>query len=231
MPDNPQPQFGLGRLFAPDDRDRNFPMRLAMAHPELPPRPRKRPYNLGATLDQGRYPYCVGYSCRGKLAAAPIMLHSDQGPSATEIYNGAQRNDEWPGEDYDGSSVRGGFKFLKSLGYLESYVWAGSLAEIERFLLDGYGTVVVGTNWYTDMFTPDANGFVHPTGAIAGGHAYHLFWAVPAKQELWFQNSWGNNWGIPLHARPGCFKIAYADFDRLLAEDGEAGAGLEIKVK
>src|SRR5678816_26052 len=96
---------GLGRLFAPDERDKRFTMRAALQHPELPPRPRQRPYNLGMTLDQGNTPQCVGYSTRDKLASAPFMVHVDQGPSAFEIYTGAQKLDEWPGENYEGTSV------------------------------------------------------------------------------------------------------------------------------
>jgi hypothetical protein len=222
---------GLGRRFAPDDRDRRFSMQATVfPHPALPPRPRQRPYNLGMTLDQGATSQCVGYSCRDKLASAPFMVHVDQGPSAFEIYTGAQKVDEWPGEDYDGTSVRGGFKFLQQTGYLSSYVWAASLEDCVRFLRDGYGTLVLGTNWYDRMFTPDEHGFVSLAGPIAGGHAYHCFWAVPEREEFWCKNSWGPSWGIELHKRPGCFKLRYADFARLLSEDGEAGAGLEIKV-
>lgn len=224
--------YGLGRLHAPDARDRRFSISsVVFPHEALPPRPRQRPYNLGATLNQGSTSRCVGYSCRDKIASAPLMYHADQGPSPDEIYVGAQDNDEWEGHDYEGTSVRGAFKYLQQRGYIESYVWATTLASVERFVRDGYGTCVAGTIWKEAMFQPDAKGFVRPEGAIVGGHAYHLFWMVPETREIWFKNSWGANWGITLHARPGCFKMTYEHFEQLMADYGEVGAALEIKVR
>ncbi len=127
--------------------------------------------------------------------------------------------------------MRGAFKFLQREGYLASYVWATGVADCERFIRDGYGTIVLGTKWLSEMFNVQANGFLRVAGNDEGGHAYHLFWMIPEKEEAWCKNSWGAQWGVTLHARPGCFKLSYADLDRLLAEDGEAGAGIEIKVK
>lgn len=223
---------GLGRLAAPDARDRRFLMRDAVfPHPELLPRPRKRPYNLGPTLDQGRAPMCVGFSARDKLASAPIMVHNDQGPTPIQIYDGAQQNDEWEGTNYDGTSVRGAFKYLQAQGYLASYVWAASVTDCERYIRDGYGTIVLGTDWREGMFEVDQFGFCRVEGDIVGGHAYHLFWMDPVKREAWCKNSWGPNWGITLHARPGCFKLTYEALDVLLADQGEAGAAVEIKVR
>src|SRR5678815_2405990 len=188
-------EHGFGRRAAPDERDRRFLMReTVFPHPLLPPRPRQRPYNLGASLDQGQTNQCVGYSCRDKLASAPFMVHPDQGPSPFEIYKGAQANDEWPGENYEGSSVRGAFKFLQQQGYLASYVWASSLTDCERFIRDGYGTIVLGTDWLEGMAETGADGFVQVTGDVLGGHAYHLFWMIPEKQEAWCKNSWGPSW-------------------------------------
>lgn len=236
--------YGLGRMRSVDTRDRRFLMSRVL--PVRAPRPRTLPYRLGATLDQGSSSQCVGYSNRHKLAAAPIMVTTGRGLSAFEIYHGAQMNDEWPGESYDGTSVRGAFKFLSSLGYLKSYVWAQSVEECHKFLHDGWGTIVVGTDWYDAMFDPNAKGFVRPTGAMAGGHAYHLFWSValdstshrvtdlaladPTHSEVWFQNSWGTNWGIRLNGQYGCFKMTWADFQKLIDDYGEAGAGIEVKV-
>lgn len=237
--------YGMGRMHATDPRD----LRFAMARVVLPmkaPKPRTYPYHLGATLDQGSTPQCVGYSNRHKLAAAPIMVVPGRGLSAFECYVGAQRNDEWPGEAYEGTSVRGAFKFLASLGYIKNYVWATTVLECHNFIHDGWGTIVVGTDWYDAMFEPDRKGFVVPDGQLAGGHAYHLFWSVaigsagdkvtdlanadPTRSELWFQNSWGTNWGIKLNGQYGCFKMTWEAFQSLLDAQGEAGAGIEVKI-
>jgi hypothetical protein len=34
------------------------------------------------------------------------------------------------------------------------------------------GPMVMGTNWYMDMFTPDRWGYVTPGGDNAGGHSW-----------------------------------------------------------
>ncbi len=221
---------GLGRRHAPDERDKRFLMRETV-FPHVLPKPRKRPYNLGPTLDQGASSQCVGYSSRDKLASAPLMVRGETGPTPFEIYKGAQARDEWPGEDYEGTSVRGAFKYLQENQYLGSYVWANSLTDCEKFIRDGYGTIIVGTDWLSDMAAVQSDGFLKVDGYNVGGHAYHLFWMDPEKQEAWCKNSWGEAWGIRLHGRLGCFKLHYADLDRLLALDGEAGAGIELKVK
>src|SRR5687767_10267975 len=129
-------QHGLGRLKAPDERDRRFLM-SATVFPErelIPPKPRVRPYNLGITLDQGSTSECVGYSARDKLSSAPLMVPATKGPSASDLYKGAQAHDEWDGDNYEGSSVRGAFKYLQTLGYLKSYVWAAGITDIEQFI-------------------------------------------------------------------------------------------------
>lgn len=226
----PTLEHGLGRLKSRDERDRRFLMRENV-FAQLPPKPRKRPYNLGPTLDQLNTPQCVGFSGRDKLASAPLMMGEGVGPSPVQLYRGAQDNDEWFGNDYDGTSVRGLFKYLQQLGYIKSYVWASSVTDCERFVLGGYGTIIVGTDWTESMFTPRVDGFVTVEGGTVGGHAYHLFWMVPSLREVWFKNSWGPRWGVKLHGRPGCFKMTYDDLDTLLARDGEAGAGIEVKVK
>jgi hypothetical protein len=227
--------YGLGRLKASDERDRRYAMRATVfEQPErIPPKPRKRPYNLGPTLDQGRTSQCVGYSSRDKLASAPFMVKTGVGLTPYEIYQGAQERDEWPGENYEGTSVRGAFKFLQETKYIKSYVWAQGVTDGEQFIRGGYGTIIVGTIWKNSMFRPKWDGFlqVDRRGSDAGGHAYHWFWCVPEKREAWFKNSWGAAFGITLNNRPGCFKLSYDDLDWLLAEDGEAGAGIEVKVK
>jgi hypothetical protein len=83
-------EYGLGRLIAPTDaRDRAYPLRLLTR--AVAPKPRKRPYNEGPVLDQGATPQCVGYSARGVLNAAPIMVKPTTGPTATDLYRTAQR--------------------------------------------------------------------------------------------------------------------------------------------
>ena len=61
-------------------------------------------------LDQGREGACTGFA----LAAVVNFLRTRQKPTASVsprmLYELARRYDEWPGEDYEGSSARGAIK-------------------------------------------------------------------------------------------------------------------------
>jgi len=210
--------YGLGRKPAPDSRD--WPMRLALP---APPReldlPLRRRWRRGPTLDQGTTSECVGYSWRARLNAAPVRTKA--GPAPYDIYTAAQEVDEWPGQDYLGTSVRAGAKVLQELGYLESYVWAANLEEVVAFLLTA-GPVCFGTSWRKGMFTPTPEGQVIPSGPAAGGHAYLAYGADRMLGRIHFQNSWGTGYGLG-----GLFWMTFADAARLLADGGEACAPTE----
>lgn len=133
-----------------------------------------------------------------------------------DAYNWAQLNDEWPGTDYDGTSVRAGMKYLQRQGLITGYHWAYDNNTIINALLYN-GPVSVGTMWTMDMFITNSRGFTRPTGEDAGGHAYLLDGVNTRHKFYRFKNSWGRNWG-----RYGHGYITFDDFDILLKNWGEA---------
>ena len=93
---------------------------------------------------------------------------------------------------------------------------------LTQFLLT-QGPVMVGTDWYEGMFTPDFVHVVKPTGAVAGGHWY-LVRGIDTKTRLArIRNSWGSGWGYH-----GDAYIALSDLATLLEGDGEACAAIEM---
>lgn len=55
---------------------------------------------------------------------------------------------------------------------------------------------VIGINWHRNMFNPDSNGYLWPTGGVAGGHAILVF-RIDLKEDCyWVWNSWGPEWGL-----------------------------------
>ncbi len=196
----PFAQAGLGRVPAIDERS-HLP-RFAMAAPQsdrtsrnwLSPKWGAWP----AVLNQGQTSECVAYSLTKlqlahRIANKPVMLPN-------QLYRRAQDLDEWPGSDYNGTSVNGGLKALHEVGVITRWTWAFENESIIRHILE-VGPVVVGTDWTNDMFNL-SQGYLWPTGDLVGGHAYLLLGvnrqrrnpddSVGAYRVL---NSWGPRWG------------------------------------
>lgn len=214
---------GLGRLPAPDPRDADYPLRTALVTPEDR---RWRWYPSMWWGNQFDQPQCVGYAWTHWLEDGPVAQPGI--PPIVDpafLYAAAQKVDEWPGEGYEGTSVRAGAKVLQSMGFISEYRWATSLADIVDAVLH-IGPVVVGTNWYSNMFdyeleAPYTN-TIDVSGGLAGGHAWLLNGYDEARGVLRGKNSWGRGWGWG-----GSFMIKMEDVERLLNEDGEACIGFE----
>lgn len=211
-------QYGLGRVPSPDARDLKFSMRRILPSSiEVV----SRFYETGPVLNQQSTPHCVGYAWRQFLTSEPTI--TVDGPTADEIYHAAQLEDEWAGEDYDGTSVRGGAVVMTNQQRLKSYVWAANEIDIRDFLITT-GTVVMGTNWFMNMFDPLPDGTLKVSGSLAGGHAYLLCGYDAARNAVKMIQSWGEAWG-PLH---GFAYIRMKDLARLMRAGGEACAAVEL---
>lgn len=221
------PLAGMGRLIQKDKRslsEHAMPVSLEDASNIT-----HRFWNGGKVLDQGDSPMCVGFSGWGWLAGGPVVNHPPFTPQ--DLYKFAQDYDEWPGNDYDGSSTLGLMKALKDKGYVGEYVWAKDAETLVAWILL-HGPVLVGTKWTTDMFTPDRHGFISPTGKDEGGHEWRIVGADRTKRcsdgsrgAVRMVNSWGVGWGDV-----GRAWISFKDLDTLIKDDGEAVTVTEIKV-
>lgn len=159
---------------------------------------------------------CVGFSVTQEAAARPVVVAGLSDAHALHVYRRAQQLDQWPGEDYSGTSVLAGIKAGVELGWFGEYRWAFGEADL-RLAVGWRGPAVAGVNWYDGMRDPDADGFIHPDGALLGGHAILVVGWSRRRDAYRLHNSWGRSWGD--HGE--CW-LASADMARLLAEDGEA---------
>lgn len=184
-------------------------------------------------LDQGKEGACTGF---GLATVVNYLLRRRKVESDTVcaspwmLYELARRYDEWPGEDYDGSSARGAMKGWHKHGVCASTLCEKSGALSEEAIKDApkrslgayfrvnhkdlvcmhtaiaevgilYATAAVHGGW--DQV--GADGVIKRSDRIMGGHAF----AIVGYDEsgFWIQNSWGTDWG-----KGGFAHIGYDDW-------------------
>lgn len=208
----------LDRLQQFDERSREYRLRIGTN------RLRSYTWRCNANLDQGSEGACVGFGISHELCSRPAEVKGlDNAYARERIYWEAQKIDDWDGGSYpgaspryEGTSVLAGVKIAKSLGWFDEYRWAFGIDDLLRGLAYN-GPSVLGINWYNGMYSPDAKGFIRPSGTLAGGHCI-LARAINARDEfITLRNSWGAAWG-----KGGDCYISFADMDKLLKEDGES---------
>jgi hypothetical protein len=222
MTNNNELPHALGRVYIPDDRDNSFPMSTILK--DVKKRTHRYWWPSGWWGDQGYTPQCVAYSWLHWVEDGPIT-HDYAAPpviNPTTLYKECQKVDEWPGENYDGTSVRAGAKRLQAHKLISSYYWAWNVDTVVDALLTT-GPVVVGTWWHYNMFFPDSAGLIKLGGGKAGGHAYLLNGVNTKTGLIRIKNSWGRQWGKGGHAY-----ISIDEMDTLIRDQGEACLATEV---
>ena len=209
-----------------DERDKNYLIEnyFSDSHPLMATPLTSRFWDdNGWWGNQGNTPQCVAYAWAHWLEDGPVN-QSGTPPIIQPklIYENAQKLDEWVGENYAGTSVRGGVKYLKSVGKVQNYYWTFNLQTLINSVLY-LGPVVVGTNWYWNMFYPNSEGILNIGGKLAGGHAYVINGVDTKRQLFRIKNSWGRTWG-----KNGSAYIRFYDMKRLIAQNGEVCLAVEI---
>jgi papain like protease len=207
---------GLGRVYRPDPRDRGF--RMAAVVPRRSVRTSRYWNDRWWWGDQGQTPQCVAYSAMHFVADGPIT----HGVRRMPFEEPASFFAAIGGSDY-GAYVRDAMVRLQQLGVIGAYHWAFSMAELDLALLE-VGPVIIGVDWFDGMFDPDASGFIHPTGDVAGGHAIECNGINVETGTYRLKNSWGRSWG-----KSGRCYVKRADMEYLLfGLNGEAVLATEL---
>lgn len=213
-------RLALGRKVNHDSRSRNYPARRAT---QL----RSVLWTHNApVLDQGDVGGCTGFALTQLLNTTPFATSRPQrryltAQHALQLYSAATGEDEfgwtYPPTD-NGSSGLGVCKAGQRLGYLSRYEHAFGLDHMLAALQ--LQPVIVGTAWYEGMtWMPAERGsdrIARPEGKDLGGHEYLCIGADLSRHTLQFINSWGPDW--PIRNGRGRFRISFADFERLLAD-------------
>lgn len=180
------------------------------------------------TLNQGDLGSCTGNSSCGVLGTDPFFptladkikagLKLDE-PEAVNIYGLATQLDSYAGQyppTDTGSDGLSAAKACQKLGFISGYTHALSMDDFINGMQNG--PAISGTNWYTGMDSPDANGLVTVTGNVRGGHEFEADELDMENELVGFINSWGT-WGLN---GTGKFYIKFSDFEKLLSQQGDA---------
>lgn len=218
----------LGRHVAHDPRSKRFPIRtsvpIASVHHE-----RHIPI-----FDQGSIGSCTGNAAVGCMGTGPFYDSIDTAHTmpryapteegAVACYSRATQLDSFSGTylpDDTGSDGLSVAKALVEAHEINGYEHAFSLEQALQALMTR--PIIVGTNWYDGMFSPEATGRVRPEGALAGGHEYVMDSYDIDARVVGFTNSWGASWGVS-----GRFFMMVEDFSTLLAQDGDVTAFVPV---
>lgn len=153
---------------------------------------------------------CVGYSESWAMSILNRRFYD-----AHWLFEEARRTDEWPGEDYDGTSVRAGLDVLRNLGHrrvragrtyepsisegIDEFRWAQSVDEIRTVIAAG-APVVLGIDWFDGFDAPVKRGadwwLPDDAGHILGGHAICCYGASDRRQAVKLVNTWGPDYPL-----------------------------------
>ena len=193
----------------------------------------------GPVLDQGQEGACTGF---GLAAVGNYLLWSrqivrDSGRvSPRMFYEMARRYDEWPGENYSGSSARGAMKGWHKHGVCAETEWpykvskAGTLTQARATdaarrplgayfrvnhenLVSMHSALAEAGILYATSKVHEGWGQVKADGKIPYDPKLklvggHAFAIVGYEQDgFWIQNSWNTSWG-----RQGFGQISYDDW-------------------
>jgi GH24 family phage-related lysozyme (muramidase) len=184
----------------------------------------------GMILDQGREGACTGYglaACinylfwRRWVAAGRPAERRPVRVSPTMLYELARLYDEWPGEEYEGSSCRGAMKGWHKHGVCAETLWPkqgrpdpgwaedaaerplGAYYRIDRSAIGDlqaaihevgavYVSAMVHTGWRLGR-EPELPRIPWARQRLEGGHAFAL--VGYERRGFIVQNSWGEGWG------------------------------------
>ncbi|GKS59664.1 hypothetical protein YTPLAS18_31910 [Nitrospira sp.] len=208
-----------------DFRDKMYEPTLV----EVPPAINLSDYKRNGVpiLDQGQEGACTGF---GLATVANYLLRCRRvkpdkvSVSPRMFYEMAKRYDEWPGEQYDGSSARGAIKGWYKHGVCAESVWPYDVGRPDANITDRraadaikrplgayyrvnhkdlvamhaaiaeVGVLYATATVHEGWGEVDRNGLIPRREAIQGGHAFAI--VAYDHRGFWIQNSWGTSWGM-----------------------------------
>jgi hypothetical protein len=225
-PASPARPLPLGRHVRHDSRSLAYPYRrtgqplMTVLHKRNVP-----------IFDQLQTGSCTGQAETGALGTDPLYATLPAGhvalneAEALRLYSAAEVIDgdgPFPPQD-NGSSGLSVCKAAKNAGLISGFTHCLSLADVLDALQSG--PVILGTQWYDSMDSPDSSGLVtiSPGAQVRGGHEYVARGIDVARQLVLPDNSWGLSWGLN-----GSFSMGWGTLERLLSEQGDGTVSIPL---
>ncbi len=201
----------------PDNRDLIYQPSLIKLEKFIDPQVHTR----RKILDQKSEGACTGFAVAAAINLLIQKAERDVVVSARMLYEMAKCNDEWPGEEYDGSSLRGAIAGWKNMGVCREELWpyrlgskkgsltikmakdarnntVGAYYRLKPIISDFHaalnetGVIVVSAKVHKGWDDPK-NGTIEHHKNTEGGHAFVI--VGYNDKGFWIQNSWGKSWG------------------------------------
>ena len=211
--------YALGRFPEHDERSRSF----AAMVPAVKPKTVLWEHNA-PVLDQGQLGSCTGNALAQWMNTDYARTYQFDGmrpplseAAAVELYSAATRIDNVPGHYPPVDTGSSGLAVCKAAvraKYLSAYRWVFSFESLLLALQTS--PVIVGTAWYSGMFTPSHIGQIQTSGDMVGGHEYLILGADIEHKRITMLNSWGPEWG-----QDGRAWMSFAMFRFLLRDHGD----------
>lgn len=215
---------------APDSRDWIYQPSLRNLAPAL-----AAPADLNI-LNQHSEAACTGFALAAAINLLNQRIECDVQVSARMLYEMAKRHDEWSGEDYEGSSLRGAIQGWRNMGVCSDALWPYRSSRRQRGDLTverakNARSNTLGAYYRLRPRITDYHAALNETGVIVASAKVHKGWMRPTGGAIEFneqptgghafaivgydehgflvQNSWSTSWG-----ENGLARWSYEDWIR-----------------
>ena len=169
------------RADAPDVRDRIYEPALVRLKPNIDNK------ETTLILDQGQEGTCTGFG----LAAVINLLNARRNRSEVRVsprmlYEMAKKHDEWPGENYSGSSCRGAIRGWHNMGVCSDEIWPYECTEDEHLTVERAWSARSNTIGAYYRLRPDITDYhtaINEVGAVYVSANIHVGWSKPGTGE------------------------------------------------
>jgi Papain family cysteine protease len=170
------------RKDTPDIRDRMYEPSLNQLKLTLDKR-----NSVPKILDQGQEGSCTGFG----LAAVINLLNTEKRnldftASPRMLYEMAKKHDEWPGEDYSGSSCRGAIRGWKNMGVCSDHEWPYDINNPGELTIEHAYEArsnTLGSYYRLRADINDYHAALNEVGAIYVSANVHSGWEKPKTSE------------------------------------------------